>query len=480
MVETLEQIARIVDSLEPLADATAGEPVRADEWNTVVESVVELARIVLARERTVEESLAADYALAIHEHRGAVDLGWMDPVTRDLLEGGRAQRADILSELGRARRDLDALRAETASLAESVAALERRLGMLDDRDFDRGQRLDRLGGAVDSIGEQEASITDLRRTFAQVDVRVGEALALREELIDENGQRIDLAALRSDVTRIGRLQENLRTSDGNVVQIRDFERRLAQVEERVETRPGGGTFPDLDAFRTELLEAATLQARGLLDPVRADLDALGGRLDSVRADVSGVTAQVAEQGAGLAAVRASTSTLPALTAQVTTLQNRLNAEQVRIDGLVTLPQRIGGIEARIGAVEPLVSRIPALERNVSTIVTTIDRLPVLEERITLLERVRGDIGELTTRLNDISTTATRALTLVEEQVPRLDLVEAGFSDQVRRLATVETQTRTNSESIRRLERPGGPIGGPIIVTPIRDDILRPGEPEGPS
>lgn len=482
MTETLDQIARIVDTLEPLADATPGEPVRAEDWNAVVASVVDLARVALTRERTIDESLAAGYAPAGHQHLGAVALGWLDPVARDLVEGGRSQRADLAAELDRTRRDLVTVQTENRALTERVAALERRLSTLDDRDFDRSQRLDRLGGAVDTIGETETSLADLRRTFAAVDERVGEALALRDELVDVTGQRLDLAALRSDVDALNEIGERLRTADGSVVEIRAFEQRLAQVEARVDSGPGGGgPVFDLDAFRDQVLFEADARTLGRLEPVRDEIAALDSRVDVVAADVDRAQVQISDQAAALAAVRTQTNGIPALTNQVATLQSRVNDQQVRIDGLEQLPRRLDQVESRLERVEPLSGRVAVLESNVATMRTAVERIPQLEQRLVAIEGVRGDVNDLRTRLDATSAVAQDALSLAQNQGTRLTAVEAGVADQTARLVQVETLSRSHAETLRRLgsERPivgggtigGGTVGGGVISGPvIRPDI----------
>ena len=467
MTETLEQISRIVDTLEPLGDATPGEPVRADEWNAVVTSVLDLARIALSRERTVDEALSARFAPADHVHQGAVGLDWLDPVSRDLVEGGRTQRADLVAELQRTRRDLDALRSETATLRDRVAGLERRVTTLDDRDFDRSQRLDRLGGAVDVIGETETSLADLRRTFASVDDRVGEALALRDELVDADGQRIDLDQLRRQVGELADVREQLRTADGSVVEIRAFEQRLARVETQVESPGGGGGGPsiDLDRFRDEVLAEADVRIQGQLEPVTADVGRLGERVDTVATQVDRVSAQATELDAGIAVLRSTTAGLPALTTQVTATSSRVTEQQRRHDALVDLPDRVTGVENGLERLDPLPGRVAGLETGLAGMQTTVGRLPQLEQQVASLAGLRRDVVDLSARVDATSQTAQRALVLAQRQDPRLDALEAGISDQRTRLVQIESASRSHSETLRRLA--GRPIDGRIVIDPLR-------------
>ena len=50
-VADLERLNALTTRLNPLGDAAQGEIIRAEDWNTLVEALMQVARVVLAEDR---------------------------------------------------------------------------------------------------------------------------------------------------------------------------------------------------------------------------------------------------------------------------------------------------------------------------------------------------------------------------------------------------------------------------------------------
>jgi chromosome segregation ATPase len=499
--DTIDRISRIVDGLTALGAATAGQPVQAEDWNTVVGSVVELARTVLARESVADQTLRAEFAPAGHGHAGQVELGWLDPAARDLLEGGRAERADLASEVRLARRELDTVRGDLDALRQEFNALRRRLDVVDDRNFDHGRRLDQVAVRVDSVREQEVSIADLRTTLAGIDGRVGEALDLREQLVRPDGSRIDLGQLADGVAVVEELRDRLTTADGELGAFRQLERRLVRLETTA-GGPGGGFDPG--QFRGELLVevdgrlAARLAER--VDPldtqvggIRTDVGAVRTRVGELTTDVAATSTRLTTHDTTLAALSSATAPVPDLTRRLGTVETRVSQHASQLSSLGRLEGRVDEAEQQVRVLATVPRRVDALERDVSAAGQVLARVPRLEERMTVIERDRPRLDDLGGRLDLLASDATRVRVQVDDATTRADTLTARADDAANRVGSLERGARTIRDTVTLLSRDLGearqrlqlpvrptlPNVGPVIGTgPGGRAIDRPTEPQG--
>ncbi|MBR0674238.1 hypothetical protein, partial [Neoroseomonas soli] len=288
--DTLDLLDQIVKGAEAATGKGAGQPLRAEEWNTLAEAIARLARLAASRERGEAETLAKAYARADHQHLGEVGLTWFDARTRELIEA-RGGAGDVAARLDTLARDTKALRADLASLAGQVERLRDELSNATTEDRVRDGSIRRLGERLDGIVDLDRRVTGLDGRVAGIDTGIREAIAFRDTLRDVTGAPINIATLAQRVDGIAATQERLRLANGEVVRMRDFENRIAALEE------GGVTSADLDTrigTRLDALVAATdsmlvsragTAAAASLDPRFTTLES---GLDATRRDVTGV------------------------------------------------------------------------------------------------------------------------------------------------------------------------------------------------
>ena len=76
-VAELQRLDALINRLTPLSQVAQGELIRAQAWNDVVGTVIEVARAVLA-DAQVE-------VVPAHDHPEQVELSWLDPRLRSLI-----------------------------------------------------------------------------------------------------------------------------------------------------------------------------------------------------------------------------------------------------------------------------------------------------------------------------------------------------------------------------------------------------------
>lgn len=390
--DTLDLLDEIVKGAEGAAGKGPGQPLRADDWNTLAEAVVRLARLAAARERGQAEALAKSYARADHVHLGEVDLTWFEPATRALVEA-RGGAGDVAARLDGLAREAKALRGEVSALTGQVERLRDRLADAATEDRVREADVLRLGTRLDGVIDLDRRVTVLDGRVAGIDDGVRDALAFRDTLRDPNGEPLDVADLVGRVDTLAAAQERLRLADGEVVRIRDFQNRIADLEQRAVTDANLDTrlAARLDALAaapdSPLVSRAAGAAAATLDP----------RLAALEGGLAGTnTALDVLRNAGTAD-----------RTRIAEIDTRLATETARGDRTATGLERL----------DPLVGRMTAVEATANT----------ATQRLGTLDAVQAELGQLRTQV-------TTAVTLA----PRVTALETTTNSTEGRLAATET------------------------------------------
>jgi hypothetical protein len=335
---------------------------------------------------------------------------------------------------------------------------------------------------VESFNDNAVSIADLRSTLGGIDDRVGQALAFRDEITDDAGQPIDMAALRSDVAELVKIRENLTAADGRLVEYRDFERRLAAVEDEVGDAggtPQGGGGVDLDGFRAEILEATAELVEPRLAEVESGIGDIRATMDGVDARVTAAQDAVAGHTAQLGALQATIAGLPDVTTRVGTLESRVAAHDVRFEVLDPLPDRVAKAESMLESLPVIEERLSATESDLARAQGAIARIEDLDARVSAIEQL--DPGGFGGRLDAIGAGLAATRADVAGNGDRLLVLESRADDQDVRLGEMETLTNATRETMTLLARDvdairtgGGSLPGGIDVVGPGGVFLPPG------
>src|SRR5688572_13848139 len=150
--ESVELLSSLIDGLAPLGVMTPGRPLRATEWNSLVDALRTMARLAVSRERTTDDFLDDRYARVDHDHVGQANLEWFEPATRKLLDEGLNGAVDQRASLKAARDEIAQLRASVDLLRKEIEAMRGDFDGLRDSDSSRLRDIDRVTKRVDSFG----------------------------------------------------------------------------------------------------------------------------------------------------------------------------------------------------------------------------------------------------------------------------------------------------------------------------------------
>ncbi|WP_437569792.1 hypothetical protein [Sorangium sp. So ce542] len=390
---SLERLQALVAKLTPLSHVQRGALIRAQDWNDLVASVLDVARAVLGEDRIAE--------VPPHDHADQVTAAWLDPKLRATVEKGPLADAGPLGRLGAVERAVNRTTSRIDEVEGRVVELRGRLGDVAIKHELREAELGGLHKAMSGIEDGRAAVAELRETMRGVQGEVAAALDLGRRLT-MNGQPADLEVLNRRLGAVEELRTLMTAANGQVLDAATIERRLAGFErlatkddvEAIASRPVTVPAAELAAIEDRL----TRQMRDVLDRSGRELEERIGR--STAEALAGVDARIS---------RAVSGALPGLTDTIVSLTRAQTAEAVRagLDGtMVTVTDRLRASEAAlrgeitagiVGFQADVSARVRAeLERELPSRLTAVDaRTTELTGRV---DAVSARVGGVETRV----------------------------------------------------------------------------------
>lgn len=483
---TLDSIARIVDTLAPLGAAAPGGPLRSADWNTLVEAVLELARVARAREQSVESVLEARFAPREHAHEGMADMSWFDAATRARLEGRVDSEGEWRRELRELRGEFDGLKRAVDDTRTELATLRRELDRLDDRDFARESGFKRIETHFGSLTDLERDMTALNTRFQTVGGRVDEALQLRDRLIDDAGAPIDLVGLRTRVESLDTLRDNLKNASGALGTFREVEKRLerlevdrvgrSEIDVAIRNRLADGSAL-VEAFAASPLLATTLvRVDEKLAPLASRVESLAGedasartRFEASEAALASLRERVATTEVQAARVPAIVNAVDGLGVRVAAVDSRSQNHALEISKLLPLSARLDAVDGRLSLLDPLPGRFSALTSAFDASAAELTKLGPLAARVDAVETFDARINGAQARLDSLDALAAKhdsALVKVRSDVSVLGAESSTRDARVQRLESDVSRHDTRfSDFSSRIDRlaPISPGGGSIFI-----------------
>jgi hypothetical protein len=422
-VADIERLKALTDRLLPLASRARGEVIAADDWNTVVGALLEVARAVVGD--------ASGTAVAPHDHPDQVTLGWLDPDLLALIERGRLADPGASARVTAIERRAALIGRHIDDVAGQVRDLRAVTNRHETNDLDRASSLSVLSRTVSGIKDPRNEIATLRASLDAIGTNVSAVSAFAAGLGD-----VTPAALLSGLGKVDDLEQRLTTPTGELLDAAEYERRLTELSttlvtedeltEAIKSRPARLTA----AVKTELLEeakiaavrhaedSATVITEGLRtqlttrieevaqSAVTAAREAAGGFGDELKATITEQLTQVIQEGQAATEERLGAS----VEAANESLQAAVDASIDRLEGSLDDRVRTAITDAR-----------PDLLASFTAMVD--ERLAALDDRLGVLQT---DIGEVRTTL---AGTATDLVALKQDTDAALE----------RRLATLRTE-----------------------------------------
>ena len=430
ITESLQLLSDVIDDIEPIGKMTPGVPLRAADWNALVGAVASLARLVASRERTSQAQLDEKYAPADHAHTGEIALSWFEPAARALLEENMSGAVEQRTAATRLRNDLNAMRRELAELQTQVNDIRIQFDGLRDEGSSRAREASRLAVRVEMLSGVEDNLSKLNLRFDGIGTEVARALEFREQLTDPNGDPIDVAAIGGRVSALEEIRANLRTADGSLVNIREFESTLARLEENSVGRS------DVDAVILEQLRAGdVLEDAGVVNAVAGQVEAgfedrfagLAGQTDQLAGDLAAAIADGAQQAG-----------------RITEVESDVQSALTSLSGLSGIVDQVSSHAGRLNQVE---SRVQVAESSISTLPALRERVTRVESSTNLIDGLSADINALATRMQSVESNVDQIDSIFSELATvqnRIGSLEQDFS----RLPSLQTQVATNVKDLQ--------------------------------
>ncbi len=442
-VAELERLEALVARLTPLTSVQRGELIRAGDWNVVVSALIEVARSIVARE--------AEGTLPPHEHTDQVNIGWLDPRLRALVEKGPLGEPTAISRLDGITRRLDQestrlekLQGETRevrSIASDVAVREEKRDT-DLRDIRRN---------LDAIPDAREDVVAVRETLLGLQGDIRQAIEIGRGLVVD-GEPFDAGVFAGRVGTLEELRDRLTQPDGTILDASSLERRLSELvntfvrqdelDDVISTRP-----VDLTDAQVALLENTLSNRIG--ERFSTDLStAVGGLRGEMTDRFSGVDASI-DRAITAAQPEIRESALAAVRDEIAgTLATAREDLRSELNG--TLDQRLAAASADTGRI---------LDERTSSIESMLrERLTeqVTRDLAASLDPLRADLS----RIDQGMRANTAAVARVDrEQVSASARIEAVArdADSARRAITAELR----GEMDRRLQEQTATFNGRV-------------------
>jgi hypothetical protein len=217
--ENLAQLQSLLNQLLPIAQTRPGELIRAEDWNTLVGSVMSLARTLLQQEEAVE--------IPPHGHPDQVSVDWLVPTLRDQLQRGPLADPAMQTRLLSIEQQLRMLLRQVDGQRDDLSGVRGRLTEIATRDIARESAVIEVSRRVSGIGDARGEVLELRKSIGSVQSDLGTVLEAARSL-QVDGQTADVGALVGRVTTLESFRQSFTSATGQVLDAATIEQRLAE------------------------------------------------------------------------------------------------------------------------------------------------------------------------------------------------------------------------------------------------------------
>ncbi|TDE92441.1 hypothetical protein EXU48_12790 [Occultella glacieicola] len=365
-VAEIERLKALVDRLLPLADRRLGDLITADDWNTVVGALLEVARAVVEDEGG---------EVGPHEHPDQVTLGWLHPQLRALIERGPLDDPVAVARVSALERGVTAAQLRLDTVALDVRGVRTVAGRVETSDLERESSITQLSRKVNVLGGAQEEISALRGTLDTLRGDLTRVATFADSFANVTPGEV-LGAVRD----VGHLTERLTTPTGALLDVAEIERRLTVlattlVTEDELTAALENVRPDLPDGVLDGLLAQTRAAA--LEEVQTGTAELSDRL----------TAQITERLAGVEDIARETALEAAEQSQGPLRERITEAVRGELTGLV----EEGDDAVRVDLADAVESTTRSLRQLID------EQSGLLSQRIA--EQVEGSIERLRPELD---------------------------------------------------------------------------------
>ncbi len=503
-VADLERLKAVSDRLTPLGNMGQGEIIRAQDWNALIGTVVELARAVLAPERQVTP--------APHEHSDQVSVGWLEPKLRTLVERGPLSDPAATTRVQALEQRLDRVAQRIEEIAGHIGDVRDRVTEVTSHDLIRQADITTVRRVVEGLDDSRESVRELRESLRTMQKDLTTAVTIGQRFII-NGEPIDVPALLNRIDTLEDLRERLRAPNGELFDAKGFETRLTALTNTLVTQEQLDRALDTVRRNISLEELARIEGNlrtSLTEQVNTSLLSLGNEIrtetNTRLVEVDGLVSRALSDAlpnlttAILNTVRPEISTAVAdgvkdsqtqFDEELNDLRVTLSADYnqkigdvglgleaaVKSEFATQLPEAISAIQTRVGRlakiVEPASARLDAAEEGLAKVANRIETV-----RVELLERHTKTQNELLLEIDrrdnnrtiDVNTRFAQFDKIVDRKIGvAIADNRRGLLEEARGIAR-DTATNEVTVATARLRSEFGTISRDSVADLVRTEI----------
>lgn len=253
-VAELERLTALTQRLIPISQFQRGTLIRADDWNLLIAAVIELARAVLL---DTESASVND-----HEHADEVDIGWLTPRLRKLMEQGGLSDPVANRRLVTLERNSGKNKSQIDKLLLEIGKLRSNIDNVKVNDIGREGDLTILRRQFEARSDSRDEVLDLRNSLDNIKDNINKTLEIGD-LITVDGEVADINNLSERITGLEALRDSLTGADGNVLDASSLEIRLAGLQTKLVSQ---------DQLDEALEQVRVRPPRDLVDRLQVDLN----------------------------------------------------------------------------------------------------------------------------------------------------------------------------------------------------------------
>ncbi|PCK07955.1 MAG: hypothetical protein COA42_11760 [Alteromonadaceae bacterium] len=342
----LKRLNALIMRLVPLTKAAPGELVRADDWNTIVSTLIEVGRATYTEAESQE--------VPAHSHLDEVSIGWLDSALSTQVNGSLSDPVQE-GKINSLERQIKRLGKDISGLK---LAIQNALGEVDrvaTRDLSREKVLQGLDLRVDGLRDARDDVAELRLTLQGLNQQITTVQNIGDQLRDRAGEIIDVSKLNEQVNELSVLREQLRDANGEVVTGIGIDQKIAEALNKLLPDSGtsdpSNTLPTDGNVNSDLINALIKEevdsriALALDERITTTLNDFRNSVDSnINRQLEGLDAQIRS---------AIDTEFPRLESRVQVdLQNQLAENTSAVDALIN-KQITTAFESRINSGELL-------------------------------------------------------------------------------------------------------------------------------
>jgi hypothetical protein len=433
--QDLQRLRGLLTQLNAIGNVQRGELIRAEDWNTLVSAVTDVAQAVLAEE--------AAETVPAHEHLDQVTSAWLSPQLREVFERGPLADPAAQQRLLELEQNLKRLADRIDESRTNVEDFRKRLTDVATRDLEREAAVTNVRRAVDNVLDPRPDLLNIRNTLASVQREMGTVMQAASRLTVD-GQVVDLGGVVSRVGELEGFRNRLRAANGEVLDGAAIERRIGEVSNRTVSQQQLD-----DAIRTRPTQVPPEVLSGIEDRLGTNLrnqvnERLGTFSTEVRGDVNNRLS-----GVGDLVNSRLNDALPGVTQSITT-NLTASIETARRDAIDS---------AIAGASQTLNTREQAIRADLvagladvrSGIPATV-RTEVGQQLPGQLATIRTDLTAVNRRVDLVSAQATRHDETINQHsivIAAIPQDQANLRNDLRTslLAEVELRSANNARSL---------------------------------